>query len=365
MRPGPKLPEFPWDTIADQAARARAHPGGLCDLSVGTPVDPVPEIAQTALREAADSPSYPQVWGTPTLRQAIIGYLGRRWRAVGLVERGVSLAVGTKEFVAALPTLLGVRPGDTVVIPEAAYPTYAVGALMAGARPVPAASPEQAADLQPALVWTNSPNNPTGAADTLEQTRAWIDYARSKGAVLAADECYGEFGWTAEPVSILDGAANGGSFDGLLSLTSLSKRSNLAGYRAGFVAGDPDLVAGLTALRQHLGLMVPAPVQAAMTVLLGDQSHVEIQRGRYAARRVLLLAALAEAGFRVDDSAAGLYLWATRGETGRATVDALARQGILVAPGDFYGPAGADHVRIALTATDERVAAAAERIAAL
>ncbi|MDR0417629.1 MAG: succinyldiaminopimelate transaminase [Propionibacteriaceae bacterium] len=364
MRPGPPLPDFPWDTIADAAARARAHPDGVCDLSVGTPVDPVPDIAQAALRAAADSPGYPAVWGTPALRQAIIGYLSRRWHAAGLAESGVTLAIGTKELVAALPTLLGVRPGDTVVIPEVAYPTYAVGALMAGAQPVPAASPEAVAGLAPALVWTNSPSNPTGAVDSLAQTRAWIAYARVKGAVLAADECYGEFGWTAEPVSILDPAANDGDLDGLLAVGSLSKRSNLAGYRAGDAAGDPELATGLTTLRKHLGLMTPAPVQAAMAVLLDDQAHVDAQRARYARRRVLLAAALGAAGFQIDCSEAGLYLWATRGEPGRVTVAALAERGVLAAPGDFYGPAGANHVRLALTAADERIAAAAERMAA-
>jgi aspartate/methionine/tyrosine aminotransferase len=182
--------------------------------------------------------------------------------------------------------------------------------------------------------------------------------------VLAADECYGEFGWTVEPVSLLHPAVNDGDLTGLVAAYSLSKRSNLAGYRAGFVAGDAGLVSGLVEWRKHLGMMVAAPVQAAMTALLADQTHVELQRARYLARRARLAEALVARGFRVDASEAGLYLWATRGEPGRATSDWLAERGILVAPGDFYGPAGRDHVRIALTATDERIAAAAERIAA-
>jgi succinyldiaminopimelate transaminase len=363
-RSGPNLPDFPWDTIAAAAGRARAHPDGLCDLSVGTPVDPVPELAQAALRATTNTPGYPQVWGTPALRHAIITYLTERWHAADLTESGVCPSIGTKEVVGGLPTLLGLGPSDTVVIPAVAYPTYAVGALLVGAQPIPAATPADVAKLTPALVWTNSPSNPTGAVDSLEATRAWIDYARAKGAVLAADECYGEFGWTAEPISVLDPAVNGGDLDGLLALASLSKRSNLAGYRAGFLAGDPDLVSGLVTTRKHLGLMVPAPVQAAMVALLGDQAHVEVQRQRYAARRSRLAAALTAAGFRIDHSEAGLYLWATRGEPGRVTVDALADLGILVAPGDFYGPTGADHVRLALTATDDCIAAAAARLSA-
>jgi succinyldiaminopimelate transaminase len=359
-----RLPDFPWDSIAAARARAAAHPGGICDLSVGTPVDPTPDLGRAALAAAADAPGYPPVAGDPALRQAALDYLARRWGAVGLEPQAVAPVIGTKELVGWLPTLLGLGPGDQVVVPAIAYPTYAVGALMAGAEAVPAASPDEVAGLDPALVWINSPSNPTGAVADLAASRAWVDYARAKGAVLAGDECYGEFGWTAQPVSLLHPTVCEGRSDGLLVVHSLSKRSNLAGYRAGFVAGDPRLVAALVAVRRHLGMMVPQPVQAAMTVLLGDQAHVEAQRARYAARRARLAAALEASGFRIDHSQAGLYLWATRGEPGRVSLDRLAELGLLVAPGDFYGPAGADHVRVALTATDERVAAAAERLTA-
>lgn len=356
------LPDFPWDTIADDVALAASHPDGVCDLSVGTPVDPTPLIARQALAGSADAPGYPAVWGTPALRAAIVSYLHTRWSAAAMSERNVLPVIGSKELVAWLPILLGVRPSETVVIPEVAYPTYAVGAVMAGARVVVAASPDEVAAESPVLVWTNSPSNPSGRVDTADEVRAWIDYARDKGALLAADECYGEFGWDAEPVSILDERVNGGSLDSLLGVYSLSKRSNLAGYRAGFAAGDEHVVMGLLGVRKHLGMMVSAPVQAAMTALLGDHAHVEEQRARYAARRELLSTALVAAGFRIDRSEAGLYLWATRGESGRVTAHWLAERGIVVAPGDFYGEAGTDHVRIALTATDERIAAAASRL---
>lgn len=359
----PALPDFPWDTIQAEDALARAHPDGICDLSVGTPVDPVPDIAQRALVAAADSPGYPTVWGTPDLRAAIIAYLTSRWGATGLSDRHVATAVGGKELVAWLPTLLGLGPGQAIVVPPVAYPTYAVGAAMVGADIVAAASPGEVGDRRPGLIWLNSPGNPTGQIDDLDRIRAWVDFARDSGALLAADECYGEYGWTAEPVSILDARVNGGTTDGLLAVHSLSKRSNLAGYRAGFMAGDPDIVMGLVGLRKHLGMMVAAPVQAAMTVLLGDQTHVAQQRQRYLARRQRLGQALATAGFRIDGSQGGLYLWATRGQSGRTTTHWLAERGILVAPGDFYGPTGVDHVRIALTATDERITAAADRLA--
>ena len=356
------LPDFPWDTIADDIALAESHPDGACDLSVGTPVDPTPAIARQALADASDAHGYPAVWGTPELRQAVIGYMWSRWGTPDITERNVMPVIGTKELVAWLPILVGVQPGDTVVIPEVAYPTYAVGAAMAGARVVTASSPEEVAGESPVLIWTNSPSNPSGRVDSFEQVAAWVDYARAKGALLAADECYGEFGWSAEPVSVTDSRVNGGSLDGLLGAYSLSKRSNLAGYRAGFVVGDEQIVMGLVGIRKHLGMMVATPVQEAMRVLLGDQTHVDEQRRRYAARREILSSALVNSGFSIDHSEAGLYLWATRGENGRATSHWLAERGIIVAPGDFYGDAGADHVRIAVTATDERISAAAARL---
>ncbi len=358
------LPDFPWDTIAEAATRARAHPDGICDLSVGTPVDPVPDIGQRALAEAADAHGYPLTWGTPALRAAIRTYLETRWFAPTLTDRNVLPVVGTKELVAWLPTLLGLGPDDTIVIPATAYPTYEVGALLVGARIVLADRAADVAGESPALVWTNSPSNPTGRVASYDETVDWVSYARDKGALLAADECYGELGWDTEPVSVLDRRVNGGSVDGLLGVYSLSKRSNLAGYRAGFVAGDGDVVAQLLAVRKHLGMMVPGPVQAAMAALLGDATHVAEQKERYRQRRTALRCALEAAGFRVDHSEAGLYLWATRGESGRGTVDFLADLGILVAPGDFYGSAGDAHVRVALTATDERIAAACARLRA-
>lgn len=356
------LPDFPWDSLDAARARAAAHPDGIVDLSVGTPVDPTPPIAQQALAAAANAPGYPTTWGTPALRAAIIGYLSRRWGAVGLTDRGVLAVVGTKELVALLPTLLGVGTGRSVVIPSTAYPTYDVGARIAGAAVVPCDDPSRLAELRPALVWINSPANPHGAIISPERLREWVDAARAVGAVLAADECYAEFGWDAEPMSVLHPALNGGSLDGLLAVHSLSKRSNAAGYRAGFVAGDPELVAPLLEVRKHAGLMVPMPVQAAMVALLNDQAHVDEQRARYRQRRTLLRPALAAAGYRVEHSEGSLYLWCTRGEDCRTSVDHLAGLGILVAPGDFYGEAGREFVRVALTATDERIAAAAERL---
>ena len=364
-----RLPDFPWDSLRDARALAASHPDGLVDLSVGTPVDPTPEFAQRALREAADAPGYPTTLGTPALQEAISGYLAARWQAVGEIGqgglgRGVLPVIGTKELVAWLPTLLGLTEGDTVVYPEIAYPTYQVGARIARANPVACDDPSAIAGLRPGLIWINSPANPHGRILSLDETRAWVDAARGVGAVLASDECYGEFSWEAEAVSVLDPRVNGGSATGLLAVHSLSKRSNAAGYRAGFIAGDPALVGALLEARKHAGLMVPAPVQAAMVALLGDHAHVAEQRERYLRRRALLRPALEVAGYRVEYSEGSLYLWCTRGENCRASVHRLASLGILVAPGDFYGARGEQFVRVALTATDERIAAAAARLRA-
>ncbi len=358
-----RLPDFPWDTIAESAALARQHPDGVVDLSVGTPVDPVPTAIQRALAQAADSPGYPTTLGTEALRTAAAGWLDRRLGVSGIdPDRQVLPAIGTKEFVAWLPTLLGLGPADTVVVPELAYPTYAVGAHLVGASVVAADSLTALGPARVQILWVNSPANPTGQVLPGEHLAKVVAWARQRGTVVVSDECYIELGWEAKPTSILHPDVCGGTTEGLLALHSLSKRSNLAGYRAGLAVGDPALIAQLLAVRKHLGMMMPAPVQEAATAALLDDAHVIEQRARYASRRELLRAALVEAGFRVDHSEAGLYLWATRDEPCRVTLAALAQRGVLVAPGDFYGPAGAQHVRLALTATDERIAAAATRL---
>jgi succinyldiaminopimelate transaminase len=361
LRRGPALPDFPWDSLADHATKARTHPGGLVDLSIGTPVDPVPQVIQDALGTAADQPGYPTTHGTPALREAAVGALRRRHGIDGLDPDAVLPTIGSKELVAWLPTLLGVGPGDVVAIPELSYPTYEVGARLVGAEVVRLADGE-APPPGTTLVWLNSPSNPTGRVQDVRALGDAVEAARSVGALVASDECYLALAWDAEPVSVLHPSVHKGRLDGLLSVHSLSKSSSLAGYRAGFVTGDPELVAGLLAVRKHAGMMMPRPVQAAMTAALSDDDHVAVQRQRYAARRATLLPALRAAGFTVDHSEAGLYLWSTRGEDAWQTVAWLAERGILAAPGTFYGPAGARHVRIALTATDEHVNAAAERL---
>jgi succinyldiaminopimelate transaminase len=359
-----RLPDFPWDSLAGAAQTAKAHPDGVVDLSVGTPVDPVPDVIRAGLTAAAGLPGYPATHGTPELRAAAVAALARRFGVTGVPEAAVLPTIGSKELVAWLPTLLGAGSGDLVVVPELAYPTYAVGAQLAGAEVVRTDGLTPLGPRRPKLVWVNSPSNPTGKVLPAEHLRKVVDWARERGAVVASDECYLGLHWTGEaPVSVLHPSVSGGDHTGLLAVHSLSKVSNLAGYRAGFVTGDPALVAELLEVRKHAGMIVPRPVQEAMTAALTDDEHTAVQRERYAARRTVLRPALEEAGYEVEHSEAGLYLWATRGEDAWETIGRLAALGILAAPGYFYGQAGGEHVRIALTATDERIAAAAQRLA--
>ena len=380
----PRLPDFPWDSLAPLKERASAFVDpsiegaagrGIVDLSVGTPVDPTPEVVRAALAEAADAPGYPLTYGTADLREAVSAWFASRRGAPGVDPAGVLPTVGSKELVAWLPLLLGLGPGDVVGFPRVAYPTYDVGARLAGAQPLPvdaltALGPPTAATT-PKLLWLNTPGNPTGKVLGVEHLRKVVEWARRHGVVVASDECYAELDWrprqagSREPPttpSIIDPRVTGGSHEGLLCVYSLSKQSNLAGYRAAFVAGDPAIVRRVLEVRKHAGMIVPWPVQRALLAALGDVAHVEEQKARYATRRAVLLPAVEAFGLRVDDSEAGLYLWATAGEDGRATLERFADVGVLAAPGDFYGVAGREHVRIALTATDERIAAAATRL---
>lgn len=296
------------------------------------------------------------------MRAAAVGWLARRHDVTGLDPVAVLPTIGSKEFIAWLPYLLGLGPGDLVVIPELAYPTYDMGARLAGADVLAADSLTAIGPQRVALVWLNSPANPTGQVLPAEHLRKIVDWARDRDVVVASDECYLELGWESAPVSVLHTSVSGGDHTNLLAVHSLSKRSNLAGYRAGFVAGDPVLIARLLEVRRHAGMMVPAPVQAAMTAALDDDEHADLQRARYADRRAALRAAVTVAGFRVEHSAGGLYLWMTRDEDCWVSVAAMAELGILVAPGSFYGSRGGQHVRVALTATDERVNSAVRRL---
>jgi succinyldiaminopimelate transaminase len=360
-----RLPGFPWDKLAPAAAAAAAHPDGIVDLSIGSPVDPVPRRVREALAGAANAPGYPLTKGTASLRTAAAGWLARR-HGTEVSPDAVLPVIGTKELIAWLPTLLGCGPGDTVAFPALAYPTYDIGAVLAGARSVGTDEPERYHDGQVRLAWVNSPSNPTGQVLPVSRLRELARWARQSGVVLASDECYIDLGYEAAPMSVLHPDVCGDSHDGLLAVFSLSKRSNLAGYRAGFVAGDPALVSALLEVRKHAGMIVPAPVQAAMTAALDDDEDATQQLARYAGRRAALRPAIEQAGWQVSHSRAGLYLWASHPDYDCwESVRVLAGIGILVSPGEFYGPAGARHVRIALTATDERVAAAVGRLRGL
>ncbi|GGG14905.1 aminotransferase [Rhodococcoides trifolii] len=356
------LPDFPWDSLADVKATAASHPDGIVNLSVGTPVDPVAPVVRDALHAASAEPGYPATVGTSALRAAAVAALERRYGVTGLADDAVLPAIGTKEMIAWLPTLLGFGSDDLVVIPELAYPTYEVGALLAHSSVVRSDDTVGFGPQRPSMIFVNSPSNPTGQVLGEAHLRKVVDWARERGTIVVSDECYLGLSWDGPALSVLDPRVCGGDFTGLLAVHSLSKTSNLASYRAGFVTGDSALVAELLEVRKHAGMMVPYPIQAAMTAALSDDEHENEQRERYRRRRQSLRSAVSGAGFTIDHSEAGLYLWATRGEACRDTVAWFAERGILVAPGEFYGPRGSKHVRIALTATDERIDAAVARL---
>jgi len=349
-----QLPDFPWDALAPYGDKARSHPKGIIDLSQGTPVDPTPEFIQQVFRDASNSPSYPVTAGTPELRAALKKWATERLGATG--DFDVLPLIGSKELVAWLPTFF---ESAKVLIPEIAYPTYHVGAILAGAESIPVAIDAKgwpAADL----AWLNSPSNPTGRVHSVDEIKDCIAWSRANNSVLISDECYLEFDQSAHSYSVL--SQTGGDNTNILAVHSLSKRSSMAGYRAAFMVGDSALIAKIREIRKHGGMMVPLPVQKAMTVALSDDKHVAEQRARYNARKDALRPALEAAGFTIEFSNSGLYLWCTRNEDAWTSVAWLAERGVLATPGSFYGELGARHIRIAMTATDIQIADAAARI---
>ena len=361
MTAGFQPPPYPYDRLEPLKAKAAAHDGGLVDLSIGTPCDPPPAEVVAALGASNAERGYPASIGTPAFREAAVEWIGRRF-GVEIAPTAVAACVGTKEFVATTPQWLKLRTPDrdTVLYPAISYPTYEMGAILAGLRPV--AVPVDAewrldlsaidpADAERALcLWVNSPGNPAGNLDDLRAAAAW---GRERGVLVLSDECYVEFTWQGPPSTILtDGV------DNVVAVHSLSKRSNLAGVRAGFYAGDPDVVHYLGEVRKHAGFMVPGPVQAAAAVALGDQEHVDAQRERYRSRLGRLCDLLTDAyGVRAPMPGGAFYLWvpAPDGDAWGFAERLAADAGALVSPGEFYGPAGASHIRIAVVQPDERI----------
>ncbi len=361
-------PPYPYERLEGLRRLAGAHEPGAVDLSIGTPVDPPPEVALAALAAASGARGYPPSAGTSDLRHAAGEWLGRRFGLAAAPE-ALAACVGTKEFVASLAGFLHLRsPGrDTVLYPAISYPTYAMGATLAGLRAVAVplvagrldlAAIEEGDAARALVLWANSPSNPTGALEDLGAVAAW---GRERGVLVASDECYADFTWAGPARTILE---HGG--EGVLALHSVSKRSNLAGLRAGFYAGDPEVVEYLRALRQHAGLMVAGPVQAAVAAAYSDEGHVETQRARYRARLERLAAALGTAGVEAPLPAGSFYLWVrAEGLDGWSLAERLAEiGGVVTSPGELYGPDGAPFVRIAMVAPDEAIERVARRLEA-
>ena len=353
-------PPYPYDRLDDLRAVAEALPGGAVDLSIGTPYDPPPAAVVTALGSSGAERGYPLSVGTPSLRAAAAGWLERRFGAT-VDPAHLAACVGTKEFVAGVPHWLRLRtPGrDTVLYPQISYPSYAMGATLAGCRAVPYANLDDLAseDAERALcVWVNSPGNPTGQVDDLGAAASW---GRRHGVPVLSDECYIEFTWDGPGRTIVSHG-----LEGVLAVHSLSKRSNLAGARVGFYAGDPDLVHYLSELRKHAGFMVPGPVQAAAVVALDDDRHVDEQRERYRRRLGLMGAVVAALGVECPPPGGAFYLWvpAPGGDAWELARRLATEAGAIVSPGEFYGPAGARHVRIAVVQPDDRIELVARRL---
>jgi succinyldiaminopimelate transaminase len=368
-----RLPPYPYDRLAGLAKLAEAHEGGMVDCSVGTPCDPPLPAVVDALASSGTERGYPASAGSPQLREAAATWLARRFTLEDVAPSAVAACVGTKELVAAVPHLLRLRAPerDTVLYPAVSYPTYAMGAELAGCRAVAVPSrPGHLGGLDLAAVdpddagralvlWSNSPSNPTGGLGDLGAEAAW---GRAHGVPVFSDECYAEFTWDGPPRSVLQQGS-----EGVVAVHSLSKRSNLAGVRVGFYAGDPELVEFLRAVRQHAGLMVPGPAQAAGVAALADDDHVEVQRARYRERLEYMAGVLGDYGSPVALPEGGFYLWvpvpAERWPDAWAMAEALANDGgLLVSPGDLYGEAGADHVRLAVVQPMERLALVGERL---
>ena len=359
-----RLPEYPWQKLKPYQAIAEQHAKGMVDLSVGSPVDPTPKIIQDAIRDSTNAPGYPSTGGSLEFRTAVAEWFGRR-RGVELTVDQVMPTIGSKEFISFLPLMLGLGKGDVIVQPSVAYTAYVVGAALCGAEIIseddPAKWPENTK-----LIWINSPGNPDGRVLDVAEMKAAVVRARELGAVLASDECYAELGWghwaeTRIP-SVLDPRVCEGSYENLIAIYSLSKQSNLAGYRAAFAAGPEELIKGLVNIRMHSGLIMPAPVQKAVIAALGDEEHVSAEREIYRKRREVLLEAVKAYGFEIAESQAGLYLWATLGEDCWVTVKRMADLGILVVPGEFYEAGGSQYVRFSITSTDEKISEGAARL---
>ncbi len=374
-------PAYPYDRLEAARRAAAKHRGGIVDLSIGTPTDPPPDaVWQAFIGRSGEGPvdpsgvarGYPPSAGTLELREAV-----ERWtkdRLGASVPTGnVAVCIGTKEFVGTTPQYLKLRrpDRDTVLYPSVSYPTYEMGATLAGLRAVGVPMDDEwrmdlsaidPADAARALMlWVNTPGNPAGGLDDLEAVAAW---GLSQDVAVFSDECYVEFTWHGPPRTVLGHGGGPDGLDGVVAVHSLSKRSNMAGMRVGWYAGDRELVGYLREVRKHAGFMVPGPVQQAGAVALGDQDHVSAQRRRYHDRLVRAQEILAALGVDAPLPGGGFYLWAPApgGDDWEWTSWLAETGGVLVSPGSFYGPGGAGYVRIAMVAPLERLDLVARRL---
>ena len=367
MTQGFTPPPYPYDRLDKFKPFAQKHEGGLVDLSIGTPCDaPAPAVV-AALSSSNAERGYPPSIGSDALRNAAQAWMQRKFE-ISVPTSQIAACIGSKEFVATTPQYLKLRSPDrdTVLFPAVSYPTYEMGAILAGCRPVAVpmtstggidTSKISANDIKRALmIWSNSPNNPTGDLDDLKALATW---GRKNSVPVFSDECYVEFTWSRKPETILQHG-----LEGVVALHSLSKRSNLAGVRVGVYAGDKEIVDYLKEVRKHVGMLVPGPAQAAAVVAFGDDESVKLQRDVYLRRLETLATVLSKwSGFNVDMPSGGFYLWFDA-KDGWEFAERVAKEGgALVSPGDFYGAGGANNVRVAVVQPDDKIALVTSRLA--
>ncbi len=363
---------YPFVRLNDAAAERRARGLDVIDLGMGDPREPTDPAILQALRDGVrERMGYPAAVGLPELREAVAGWVGRRFGVTLDPDTQVIPTLGSKEAIYSFAQVVLDAPGgrDTVVVTEPGYPVPGRGAAFTGARvfevplreehdflPDVEAVPKDVWE-RTAVMWLNSPNNPTGAIAPRSFLERLAELARAHGFVLASDEAYSELWFDEPPPSALELA----DLTGVVAFNTLSKRSSMTGFRSGFVAGDRELIAALKRFRPNVGTAPQEFVQRASVVAWGDEEHVARARGAYGRKRALLLDVLRRKGLRDAGGAATMYLWIAvpAGETSEEHAARLLDHGVLVTPGSYLGRSGEGYVRYALVPTEDQCARAA------
>ena len=356
-------PPYPYEQLDKFRNLAESLPGGAVDLSIGTPCDSVPEVVKRSITSEMSLDSarpYPSSVGSEDFLKAASKWMERCLK-VEIPETSIGACIGSKEIVTGLPAVLKLRnpDKDTVLYPAVSYPSYSMGAQLANCRSVAVPVDEEwridlsridKKDIERAIcLWVNSPGNPAGAIEDLEKIADW---GKANEVMILSDECYVEFTWGTSPKSVLQS-----SKEGVLAIHSLSKRSNLAGMRVGFYAGDLELVSYLREVRKHQGFMLSGPAQNAGIAAMNDQAHVDKQKQLYLGRLSKLMNIFDSLGIETAMPEGAFYLWiaAPEADEWRLVQELAKNLGMVVTPGEFFGEKGKGYIRVAAVATDDRI----------